>query len=41
MVGIVTHVADLAERLPVRFEVRRGPTGSQVARIDAAVTAGG
>ncbi|HSK22428.1 MAG TPA: SMC family ATPase [Egicoccus sp.] len=38
MVGIVTHVADLAERLPVRFEVRRGPTGSVVRRIDAGET---
>ena len=26
MVGIVTHVRELAERVPVRFEVRKGPT---------------
>ncbi|WP_052667052.1 AAA family ATPase [Nitriliruptor alkaliphilus] len=41
VVGIVTHVRDLAERLPVRFEVRKGPTGSSVRRIDegAPVTA--
>lgn len=39
MVGIVTHVADLAERLPVRFEVRRGPTGSVVRRLNAGETA--
>ncbi|MEX2504532.1 MAG: SMC family ATPase [Egicoccus sp.] len=38
MVGIVTHVADLAERLPVRFEVRRGPTGSVVRRLNAGET---
>ncbi|MFA9432508.1 AAA family ATPase [Egicoccus sp. AB-alg2] len=35
MVGIVTHVHDLAERLPVRFEVRKGPSGSLVRRVDA------
>ncbi|MFA9446871.1 AAA family ATPase [Egicoccus sp. AB-alg6-2] len=40
MVGIVTHVADLAERLPVRFEVRRGPSGSVVTRHDGGATAG-
>ncbi len=34
VVGIVTHVRDLAERLPVRFEVRKGPRGSQVTRVD-------
>jgi DNA repair protein SbcC/Rad50 len=37
MVGVVTHVRDLAERLPVRFDVRRGPNGSTVRRIDAGV----
>jgi DNA repair protein SbcC/Rad50 len=35
MVGLVTHVRDLAERIPVRFEVRRGPTGSTVQRVEA------
>jgi DNA repair protein SbcC/Rad50 len=35
MVGVVTHVRDLAERLPVRFDVRRGPTGSTIRRVDA------
>lgn len=34
VVGIVTHVRDLAERLPVRFEVGRGPDGSHVTRVD-------
>ena len=34
MVGVVTHVAELADRLPVRFEVRRGPDGSTVHRVD-------
>ncbi|MDQ3710165.1 MAG: SMC family ATPase, partial [Actinomycetota bacterium] len=33
-VGLVTHVRDLAERLPIRFEVRRGPTGSTVERVE-------
>lgn len=28
MVGVVTHVAALAERIPVRFEVSRDPRGS-------------
>ena len=32
MVGIVTHVRDLAERLPARLEVRR--QGSSVDRVD-------
>jgi exonuclease SbcC len=35
MVGVVTHVRELAERLPVRFEVRKGPTTSTVTRADA------
>jgi DNA repair protein SbcC/Rad50 len=34
MVGVVTHVRDLAERIPVRFEVRRGPTGSTLRRVE-------
>jgi exonuclease SbcC len=32
MVGVITHVRDLASRLPVRFEVSRTPTGSSVRR---------
>jgi exonuclease SbcC len=35
MVGVVSHVRELAERLPVRFEVRKGPTTSTVTRVDA------
>lgn len=35
VVGLVTHVRELAERLPVRFEVRKGPAGSTVTRHDA------
>jgi len=35
MVGVITHVRDLAERVPVRFEVTKGPGGSTVERIDA------
>lgn len=32
MVVIVTHIRDLAERIPVRFEVTKGPTTSAVER---------
>lgn len=35
MVGMVSHVRDLAERLPTRFEVRKGPATSTVTRVDA------
>jgi exonuclease SbcC len=35
MVGIVTHVRDLAERVPVRYEVVKGSTTSTVTRVDA------
>ncbi|HEX5615862.1 MAG TPA: SMC family ATPase [Acidimicrobiia bacterium] len=35
MVGIVTHVRELAERVPVRFEVRKVGTSSTVERVDA------
>ena len=33
-VGIVTHVRELAERVPVRFEVAKGPRTSTVARVE-------
>ena len=33
-VGIVTHVRDLAERMPVRFEVQKGLGGSIVERVE-------
>lgn len=29
-VGVVTHVRELAERIPLRYEVRKGPAGSTV-----------
>jgi exonuclease SbcC len=32
MVGLVTHVRELAERVPVRFRVVKGPGGSRVER---------
>ncbi|MGE3620978.1 MAG: AAA family ATPase [Acidimicrobiia bacterium] len=35
LVGIVTHIRDLADRMPVRFEVQRDPTTSRVERVDA------
>lgn len=35
MVGIVTHVRDLAERVPVRYEVVKGPRTAAVTRVDA------
>lgn len=34
IVGVVTHVKELAEQIPVRFEVRPGPTGSTIERIE-------
>ncbi|MEQ1572394.1 MAG: SbcC/MukB-like Walker B domain-containing protein, partial [Myxococcota bacterium] len=33
MVGIITHVAGLTERLPARLDVRKGPSGSTVTRV--------
>ena len=35
MVGIVTHIRELAERMPTRFEVTKGPSSSSVERVDA------
>lgn len=35
MVGIVTHVRELAERIPVRFEVRKVDGASQVQKVVA------
>ena len=32
MIGVVTHIRELADRIPVRFEVSRTPTGSTVTR---------
>jgi exonuclease SbcC len=34
MVGVVTHVRELADRLPVRFEVRKVGGASVVERVD-------
>jgi exonuclease SbcC len=34
-VGLVTHVRELAEMVPVRFEITRGPRGSTVSRVEA------
>ena len=34
MVGLVSHVPELADRVPVRFEVRRGPRSSTIERVD-------
>jgi len=33
MVGVITHVKELAARAPVRFEVGREPTGATVRRV--------
>jgi DNA repair protein SbcC/Rad50 len=33
MIGLVTHVKDLAERMPVQFRVRKGPDTSTVEKI--------
>jgi exonuclease SbcC len=35
MVGLVTHVPELAARMPVRYEVRKTPSGSVVERVVA------
>src|SRR5690606_3345684 len=35
MVGVVTHVRELAERLPVRFEVRKVGGAATVERVEA------
>src|SRR5690606_10687964 len=35
MVGVVTHVRELAERLPVRFEVRKVGGASHIERVEA------
>jgi exonuclease SbcC len=34
MVGVVSHVAELAERVPVRFEVARSGPSSTITRVD-------
>ena len=34
MIGVVTHIRDLADRLPVRFEVTKLPDTSVVERVD-------
>jgi exonuclease SbcC len=34
-VGLVTHVRELAERIPVRFEVTKGPDSSSIIRVPA------
>ncbi len=34
MVGIVTHIRDLAERMPTRIEITKGPNGSVLQRVD-------
>jgi exonuclease SbcC len=35
MVGVITHVPDLAERMPVRIELRTSPRGSKLHRLDS------
>jgi exonuclease SbcC len=35
MVGIITHIRELAERMPVRFEVTKEASSSVVARVEA------
>ena len=34
MIGVITHVRELAERIPVRFDVTRSPTGARAVRSD-------
>jgi exonuclease SbcC len=33
MVGVVTHVPSLAERIPVRFEITKDARSARVARV--------
>jgi exonuclease SbcC len=33
MVGVITHVAALAERVPVRFEIARDSRTSSITRV--------
>jgi DNA repair exonuclease SbcCD ATPase subunit len=35
MVGIVTHVRELADRVPVRYEVAKSARTARVERVDA------
>ncbi|MCU1455565.1 MAG: hypothetical protein JWN46_3711, partial [Acidimicrobiales bacterium] len=35
LVGLISHVPELAERVPVRFEVTKGPGGSSVTKVVA------
>jgi exonuclease SbcC len=35
LVGVVTHVREVAERVPVRFEVRPGPDGPTLERVES------
>jgi len=41
MVGVVTHVRELAERMPVAFRVTKGPRGSTVTRVEQGAELGG
>lgn len=34
MIGVVTHIRDLADRMPVRFEVTKGATTSTVVKVE-------
>ena len=34
MVGVVTHIRELAERMPIRLEVSKGPSTSTVVRVE-------
>src|SRR5690606_17196128 len=34
LVGVVTHIRDLAERMPVRFEVTKDERTARVARVE-------
>lgn len=36
MIGVITHVGELAERIPTRFDISRTPSGSQATRVDVA-----
>ena len=40
LVGLITHVPELAEAMPVRIEVIKGPRGSTIKPVDGAIPEG-
>lgn len=38
MVGVITHVRDLADRIPIRYEITKTADGSHIKRVEGDVT---